>query len=663
MHKDALHHSRLLSYRSPQGAVTSGRQVALRLWTNQRLNVANAVLRLWMNDHEERIPMSKAPGDGGTWFEAVVRMPDEPGLVWYYFKLERPNAPVLFYGGESGEGGLFQQDPPGYQITVYDQAFATPRWFREGIVYQIFPDRFARSCDPEQNSGIAYHRGMGRRVRVHAQWEEQPEYLPEQGQRDYMPNDFFCGDLWGVLHRLPYLQSLGVNCIYLNPIFESSSNHRYDTADYSRVDPILGGDEALSALVKAAQERGMRIMLDGVFSHTGADSVYFDKYSRYGQGGAYHFAQSPYRSWYDFDDRYPNGYRSWWGFPELPEVNEEDASYCAFIMGGEKSLLSRMAGKAVTSWRLDVADELPDAFITSLRGKLKALDTDGVLLGEVWEDASKKVSYGEQRAYVLGNSLDSVMNYPFRAAVADFLLHKSDAYALNNSLQTLREHYPKPFYYAALNLLSTHDTVRALTMLGGAPDRDALTRLEQAAFVLRRGEWEMGRRRLMLAAALQMAIPGVPAIYYGDEAGMTGMADPFNRGTYPWGQEDDGLLAHYRALTRARNEIDALRAGYCRMGALSPDVFAVLRYTANGLDAFGETARDSAALLLINRSQQAQTVRFCSDDMCEGEDAAVSVSLNGMWRNAITDEERTAAEESMQVELTPMSALLLRKLY
>ena len=198
---------------------------------------------------------------------------------------------------------------------------------------------------------------------------------------------------------------------------------------------MLGGDEALSALVKAAKERGMRIMLDGVFSHTGADSVYFDKYSRYGEGGAYHLAQSPYRSWYDFNDRYPNGYRSWWGFPELPEVNEEDASYCAFVMGGEDSLLSRMAGKAVTSWRLDVADELPDAFITSLRGKLKALDADGVLLGEVWEDASNKVSYGEQRAYVLGNSLDSVMNYPFRAAVADFLLHKSDAYALNNALQ------------------------------------------------------------------------------------------------------------------------------------------------------------------------------------------------------------------------------------
>ena len=221
MQKDALHHSRLLSYRSPQGAVTSGREVALRLWTNQRLNVTNAVLRLWMNDHEERFPMSKAPGDEGTWFEAIVRTPDEPGLVWYYFILERSNAPLLIYGGESGEGGIFQQDPQGYQITVYDQAFTTPRWFREGIVYQIFPDRFARSCDPEQNSGIAYHRGMGRRVRVHAQWEEQPEYLPEQGQRDYMPNDFFCGDLWGVLHKLPYLQSLGINCIYLNPVLKA----------------------------------------------------------------------------------------------------------------------------------------------------------------------------------------------------------------------------------------------------------------------------------------------------------------------------------------------------------------------------------------------------------------------------------------------------------
>lgn len=659
MQTDALHHSRLMQYRSPQGAAMAGQQVALRLWTGPRLNQTRAVLRLWIQEREERIPMRSTPGDGGSWHEASVRMPDTPGLAWYYFLLEQPDGKTLFYGGESGEGALFTREPPGYQITVYDPRFTTPRWFREGIVYQIFPDRFFRNRTPEENPGVAYHRAMGRHIRIHPHWEEAPEYLPEPGQKDYRPNDFFCGDLWGVIEKLPYLETLGVSCLYLNPVFESASNHRYDTADYTRVDPMLGGDEALSALTRAAAERGMRIMLDGVFSHTGADSVYFNKYGRYSAEGAYQSAQSPYRSWYDFSPTYPNGYRSWWGFPELPEVNEEDPSYLSFVMDGQDSLLSRNATKGVTNWRLDVADELPDAFLMRLRERLKAIDPEGVLLGEVWEDASNKVAYGALRAYVQGHTLDSVMNYPFRAAAADFLLHQTDAYGLNVRLQALRERYPKPFFYAAMNLLSTHDTVRALTMLGGAPDRDALTRIEQAAFTLRPDQLAQGRARLLLACALQMAMPGAPCIYYGDEAGMTGMADPFNRGTYPWGNEDTGLLAYYRALTRARRESAALRAGYCRMGALAPDVFAVLRYTSQGRDAFGEDVRDCAALLLVNRSEQAQDIRLRADDLMEGEDVAVPVALSGNWRDALTDQTLVAQGDTLQARLAPMGMLLL----
>ena len=659
MQTDALHHSRFLQYRSPQGAAKAGQQVALRLWTGPRFMQTRAVLRLWIQDREERIPMRSSPGDGGQWHEASVRMPDTPGLAWYYFVLEQPNGETLFYGGESGEGALYSQEPPGYQITVYDPAFTTPRWFREGIVYQIFPDRFSRSRTPPENPGVAYHRALGRSIRIHADWEDAPEYLPEPGQPDYRPNDFFCGDLWGVIEKLPYLETLGVSCIYLNPIFESASNHRYDTADYTRVDPMLGGDEALFALTRAATERGMRIMLDGVFSHTGADSVYFNKYGRYADTGAYQSAQSPYRSWYEFNPEYPNGYRSWWGFPELPEVNEGDASYLSFVMDGQESLLGRRAAQGVTSWRLDVADELPDAFLMRLRERLKTIDPEGVLLGEVWEDASIKVAYGALRAYVQGHTLDCVMNYPFRAAAADFLLYQTDAHGFNLRLQTLRERYPKPFYYAAMNLLSTHDTVRALTMLSGAPDRDALTRAEQAAFVLEQGQRAQGRARLLLACALQMAMPGAPSIYYGDEVGMSGMADPFNRGTYPWGNEDAGLLAHYRALTRARQDSAALRAGYCRMGALTPDVFTVLRYTADGRDAFGEEARDCAALLLVNRSEQAQDIRLRAEDLMEGEDAAVPVTLCGSWRDTLTEQTFTAQGDTLQVRLAPMGTLLL----
>jgi len=654
----ALHHSRLLRYRSPQGAVPAGSAVTLRLLLSARCADAAVSLRLWRDGREQQIRMRGEAAEDGVLFEAEAQTPEEPGLLWYYFLVTPPEGKTLYYGGESGEGALMAHEPPGYQITVYDPAFMTPRAFREGIVYQIFPDRFRRSAAPSaEQPGAAYHKALGRTLRIQPDWYAQPAYLPAPGQDTYMPNDFFLGDLDGIRQALPYLKSLHVTTLYLNPVFESASNHRYDTADYKRADPILGGDGALAALCEAAAAEGMRVMLDGVFSHTGADSVYFNKYGRYPEPGAYHDEGSPFRKWYDFRPSYPHGYRCWWGFPELPEVDENDPDYAAFIMG-KGGVLEKWAGLGVTSWRLDVADELPEGFIKALRTALKGLDPEGVLLGEVWEDASNKIAYGVQREYAGGRSLDCVMNYPFRAAVADFLLMRGDAGLLNHRLQTLREHYPKPFYYAALNLLSSHDTVRALTVLGGAPDRDALTREAQAAFTLSPEAFALGRARLLIAAAIQMALPGVPSIYYGDEAGMCGMADPFNRAGYPWGREDAGLLSSYRALTAARGESPALRAGFCRMGALSPDVFAALRYTAGGRDAFGETAPESAALLLCNRSRAAQSAAFSAGMLPEGPDADVFVSVAGRWRDALSG-RGVLCGETLQVALPPLCAMLL----
>ena len=658
----ALHHSRMLRFRSPYGAVPAGEAVTLRLWVGARYLNASVALRMWIGNQERLLPMQGTSGDGGAYFEATVKL-QEPGLVWYYFRVTPPNGKTLFYGGESGEGALYPFEPPGYQITVYDPAFTVPRAFREGILYQIFPDRFCRS-ELFQNGthpGVAYHEALGRRVRVQQDWFARPKYLPEEGREEYEPNDFYCGDLYGIMNALPYLKSLHVDTLYLNPVFESASNHRYDTADYKRVDPILGGNEALLALVEAAKQQGIRLMLDGVFSHTGADSVYFNKYARYPTVGAFQGKASPYRSWYDFHPRHEHGYRCWWGFPELPEVNELDEGYAAFVAGENDSLLYYWAERGVTSWRLDVADELPDAFIGLLRVRLKAADPNGVLLGEVWEDASNKVSYGGLRMYVEGQTLDCVMGYPFRAAVADYLLGRSDAYALNHELQTLREHYPKPFYYAQMNLISTHDTVRALTMLGGAPDRDALTREAQADFTLTPEAHALGRARLMLATAMQMALPGVPSIYYGDEAGMAGMADPFNRAAYPWGKEDGALLEVFRALTAARSENPALRAGYCRMGAVNADVFAILRYTSSGRDAFLEEAPEAAALLLCNRSPEPQQIVLDALSLSEGPDTDVPCKLGGVFHDALTYQEWTFSDGTLAALLPPYGMLLLEK--
>ena len=659
----ALHHSRLTRFRSPQGAVPAGQEVTLRLWVNARYADASVALRLWVDGAAHIVPMQGTVSGGGTDFETVVRMPEEPGVVWYYFLLTPPDGRTLHYGGESGEGALYAHEPPGYQITVYDPAFAVSRAFREGILYQIFPDRFRRSplFQNGTHPGIAYHQALGRRVRVQQDWAHQPAYLPEEGQADYAPNDFYCGDLYGIIEALPYLKSLHISTLYLNPVFESASNHRYDTADYRRVDPVLGGTEALTALVEAAKRHGMRLMLDGVFSHTGADSVYFNKYARYPSVGAYQSKASPYRSWYDFRPRYEHGYRCWWGFPELPEVEELDEGYARFVAGEGDSLLSYWAERGITSWRLDVADELPDAFLTLLRSRLRQLDPESVLLGEVWEDASNKVAYGSLRMYVQGHTLDCVMGYPFRNAVAAYLLGKGDAHAFNNALQMLREHYPRPFYYASMNLLSTHDTVRAITMLAGAPDRDALTREAQADYTLTPELHALGVARFKVATAIQMAMPGVPSLYYGDEAGITGMADPFNRATYPWGKEDAALVAHVRMLTEARAGSAALSAGYCRFGAVNAEVFAILRHTQDGKDAFSEEAPESAAVLLVNRSDVTQTVTLDIAKLDEGPDAELPFALDGRWQDALTGETMALSGTTLDALLPPYGAMLLMR--
>lgn len=657
MQNGFLHHSRLEVYRAPQGALTVLSRVRLRLRAEGDIKISAAVLRLWIDGSEAAIPMQAIQLDACVYFEAYAQMPETPGLVWYYFILEQPDGRVLNYGGKSGWGGFYVHEPPGYQITVYSKDFETPRWFREGIIYQIFPDRFKKSGT--SNDGIEYHQSLGRRVRVHEDWIELPEYMPVQGETDYKPDDFFCGNLKGILESLAYFKRFGVTCLYLNPVFESASNHRYDTADYLKVDPILGSNASLKALCTKAKEFGIRVILDGVFSHTGADSRYFNKYGRYKEQGAFESPASPYRSWFYFSENFEHGYRSWWGFPELPEVDEHAQSYIEFVMEGENSLINFWAEHGIAGWRLDVADELPDAFICGLRTHLKALNRDNVLLGEVWEDATTKVAYGKLREYALGNALDSVMNYPLRTAIADFLLMKSDAAELNESLQKQRERYPKPFYYAAMNMLSTHDTVRMLSVLSGAPDRDALTRIEQADVILSSEALERGKQLFVLAAALQMTLPGVPSIYYGDEAGLTGMADPFNRRTYPWGREDTSLQNIYSRLAGARNISAALSRGFCRMGALSEDVFAVLRYTSGCLDAFGCEAKEERALLLINRSSKHQALCFAPRLLNEGPDASVPVSLKGLWRDVLFEDTLFIEDDELTIEAAPLSARLL----
>jgi 4-alpha-glucanotransferase len=607
------HHSRYLSYRNPQGAVPCSAQVHIEADCGDA--GANVKLRLYSQDGTETF-FDMPVRDGRA--RATIPVPDHACLVWYYFVIRTQDGQTLYYGADSGEGSLLPHEPRAYQITVYDGAFTTPRSWCEGIVYQIFPDRFRRSSWEDFRARAQYHLEKGRFLRIHDRWSEDVCYAPAPGQEDYEPNDFFGGDANGVREKLPYLSELGVTAIYLNPIFESESNHRYNTADYHRIDPIFGNEDEFRALCAEAQKLGIRVMLDGVFSHTGADSRYFDRFSRYGDDvGAYESAESPYYKWYTFhDDR--DHYESWWGFPSLPNVNELEPTYSDFI-AGENGVLRHWANDGASSWRLDVADELPDEFIRILRKRVKQDDPEGVLLGEVWDDCSlNKYGPGGRRGYVSGDELDSAMNYPFTVAAIAFLTGRSDAYALNHTLQTLREHYPKPFYDACLNLISSHDIVRAATALAGAPDRNSLSRKLQAAYRPNEKDAKRGALRLILATALQMTLPGVPCVYYGDEAGMTGMADPFNRRTYPWGEEDPETMRAFTALMHARRDTEALRHGLCRMGALSPEVFAVLRYLPQG---------GPCAARLINRSEREQSVSLKPECIAEGPDGETGATL------------------------------------
>ena len=434
-------------------------------------------------------------------------------------------------------------------------------------MYQIFPDRFAASGAAKENIPA------GRVLR--GDWGAQPEWRPDQTGR--VTNcDFFGGDLSGIESRLSYLQSLGVTCLYLNPIFESHSNHRYDTADYSRVDPLLGTTADFRSLCAAARKRGIRVILDGVFSHTGSDSVYFNQRGRYPGPGAFQSQSSPYYSWYHFM-HWPDQYQSWWGFDTLPEVNETDFEFNRFI-NGQAGIVRRWLHRGASGWRLDVADELPDAFLENLRDAAKAEDPDALVLGEVWEDASTKESYGRRRRYLLGGQLDSVMNYPFRDAILSYV-RDGGADAAMEAILTILEHYPPQVVHLLMNHIGTHDTERAITILAGEPVQGRGREWQSTSFLT--GEQRaLGIQRLKLASFLQYTLPGVPCVYYGDEAGLEGYRDPFNRGCFPWGSEDENLLAWYRRLGTVRGGCASFADGAMEPVLADGDLLSFMRRSA-----------------------------------------------------------------------------------
>ena len=546
----------------PFGAVCSETEIrfGLRLADNIAAESVCLVLKRDGTGEEVRTPLPLSWRDKGfSRFEGFVTAP-ETGLYWYYFEASVNGEVRQIEKNGAYEARFAQGAPCPWQLTVYADDYTTPAWICGGAFYHIFVDRFNKIGE------LPIGEGAVRRE----DWGGTPVYLPDD-KGEIRNNDFFGGNLDGIREKLPYLKELGVTCIYLSPIFEAASNHKYDTGDYSRIDPSFGDEESFSRLCREAANEGIRIICDGVFNHTGDDSIYFNRYGRYDSVGAYQSKTSPYFGWYCFAE-YPEKYDAWWGIKTLPQLNEENPSLREYLYG-DNGILQKWLRLGASGWRLDVADELTDETLDIIRKSIKAEKPDGLIIGEVWEDASNKVAYGSRRRYFQGQQLDSVMNYPFKNAIIDFVKGGS-AQAMGDAVESICENYPKPSLDCMMNGLGTHDTPRILTVLSG---EEYAARHERAAAKLNGEALERAKARLHLASVLQFTLPGVPCIYYGDEAGVEGYEDPFNRRCFPWGSEDGELIAWYKGLSRLREGCPAYAGGAYKTLKALEGVFVFLR--------------------------------------------------------------------------------------
>ena len=542
-----------------------------------------ATLRVWTDERGEELLLMEGACEGDHVHYSVSYTPAQTGVVWYSFDLAASDGATWRYGARegwtTGEGDFAYGNPPSFQLTVYVPRQTQPDWYKNGIVYQVFPDRFARGADWRERAekALAAHREGPARVLVE-DWDTPPTYRKNE-DGDILEWDFYGGTLRGVREKLDYLADLGVTVIYLNPIFEAASNHRYDTADYLRIDPMLGDEEEFCALAREAAERGISIVLDGVFNHCGQDSRYFNRYGNYPEPGAWQGDESPYRDWFFFNE--DGTYDGWWGNPDLPDVNEKNPEYHDLICGRD-GVVRKWLRAGARGWRLDVADELSDGFIEDIKAAMVAERPDGALVGEVWEDASNKMAYGKLRQYFEGTELDGTMNYPLRTALLAFVRNQIGAPEMAARLEQLRENYPRDAFFSCLNLLGSHDRERLFTMLGDAPDPDTLSEEECAAFRLDEGHASLAMSRLWLTVLLQMTLPGVPCVYYGDERGMEGFRDPYNRAAFPWDGGRMDCATVFRNAIAVRKALPVLTTGDFEPFADGEDVFGFWRRGEDG---------------------------------------------------------------------------------
>ena len=543
-----LYNSKLLRHKTPFGTLTPDQTCTMTIHVPSavKATMVSCIINREDGSHSMSadLPYLKTQGLYDI-FQGTVHV-EYPGLYFYYFYISHPSGGFrLFKQGD--ETNMEAGDM--WQLSCVPSDFHTPDWAKGAIIYQVFPDRF-------NASGKVDLTGKLEPYTTHKYWYEDVEWRPTP-EGIVLNNDFYGGNFRGITEKMDYIASLGTTILYLNPISKSFSNHRYDTGDYKTPDPMLGTEADFTAMCEAAHEHGLKVILDGVYSHTGSDSLYFNKNGNFPGVGAFQSESSPFRSWFTFY-QWPHSYNSWWNFDTLPTVNKMDPEFIKYIISDEDSVVAHWLKLGADGYRLDVADELPDEFLKLLYDRVKEINPDALVLGEVWEDASNKRAYGRRRTYFTNAELDSVMNYPFRTAILNFMRGFDSGRGFQDTVMSIAENYPPEVVACNMNLLGTHDTPRILTAL--VDDFDG-SREEKSKRRLSRNQWEVAHERLLMASFLQYMLPGSPSLYYADETGMEGYKDPFNRRPYPWGREDWELVSHYKRLGQLRKNSEVLRLG------------------------------------------------------------------------------------------------------
>lgn len=571
--------SRKIECKSPYGAVKCGEKLSLHFPIASWVSVDKMFVFIRLGDVSTPVEMRFEKSENGFSVYTADYVFDAAGIYYYRFEMRNRDG-VWYYGrGENGES-VCGENLPEWQLTVYKSTYKTPDFAKGNIIYHIFVDRFNRA------DGVKTKR----KYRLHESFSESPEVVSADGK--YYADDFFGGNFNGIREKLDYLEELGVGIIYLSPIFKAYSNHRYDTGDYLKVDELLGTEDDFKRLLDAAHEKGMKVILDGVFNHSGADSLYFNKFGTYDSLGAYQSKSSPYYDWYYFK-KFPDEYACWWGCDNVPDLNKSNKDYRALVFG-KNGVVEKWQKLGADGWRLDVVDELPIDFVNLLIKKIKSVNKDALVIGEVWEDASTKVSYGELRPYLLGDQLDGTMNYPFMNAIIAYV-RDGDEKFFKDTVQSILENYPKETVYCLMNSLGTHDTVRIINALSDVRAH-GWSKTHKLGYKLPDSEYEKAKKKLYLASVLQFTLPGIPSIFYGDEAGLQGFDDPINRRPYPWGSEDKEILAHYRKLGRIRRENRAVFSGGFNMR------------DENGLVAYERAGGDDEILIAVNAGTDDKTL-------------------------------------------------------